>query len=94
MVDSRHSAGSPRARSVAVPGCFPEAVWEELSHELGEGQRFFRVQFGTEEAMQRFLDELSENRYAKMALEKLSLSEVRTYTSPNSTLRVVVGWIS
>ena len=73
---------------------YAEAVWDELSHELGEGQRFFRVQFGTEEAMQQFLDELSENRYAKMDLEKLSLSEVRTYTSPNSTLRVVVGWIA
>ena len=71
-----------------------DAVWEELSHELGEGQRFFRVQFGSEEAMQEFIDGLSDNRYAKMALEKLSLSEVRTYTSPNSTLRVVVGWIA
>ena len=73
---------------------YSDAVWEELSHELGEGQRFFRVQFGSEEAMQEFIDGLSDNRYAKMALEKLSLSEVRTYTSPNSTLRVVVGWIA
>ena len=73
---------------------YSDAVWKELSHELGEGQRFFRVQFGSEEAMQRFTDELGDNRYAKMALEKLSLSEVRTYASPNSTLRVVVGWIA
>ena len=73
---------------------YSDAVWEELSHELGEGQRFFRVQFGSEEAMQEFIDALSDNRYAKMALQKLSLSEVKTYTSPNSTLRVVVGWIA
>ena len=73
---------------------YDEEVWSEISRDLSDGQHYWCFQFGSEEAFRRFLSEIEEeNRFAKLALEKLGLSKVSVYTSPNPSLRTVAGWI-
>ena len=72
---------------------YSEAVWDDMRQTLASGQTYWRYQFGSKEAYESFLEEIADNRFARMALEELGLSSVRSYTSPNDTLWIVAGWV-
>lgn len=72
---------------------YSEAIWDDMRQTLASGQTYWRYQFGSKEAYESFLEEIADNRFARMALEELGLSSVRSYTSPNDTLWIVAGWV-
>lgn len=68
-------------------------AWSYIKRRLSSGHHYWCIQFDTRNTYHSFYRELSEGKFADLALERLNIKQVATRTSRDDIRRSVVGWI-